>query len=67
VLRVERDLSQEAVESAGQLGANAVGRIESGTSAPSFDSLVGVAEGLGVSLGDLVAEFERQLARRFRT
>jgi transcriptional regulator with XRE-family HTH domain len=67
VLRVERDLSQEAVESAGHLGANAVGRIESGTSAPSFDSLVGVAEGLGVTLGDLVAEFERQLARRSRT
>ena len=63
VLRAERDLSQETVESSGGLGANAVGRMESGTSAPGFDSLVGAAEGLGISLGELIAEYERQLAK----
>lgn len=63
MLRAERDLSQEDVERAGGLGVNAVGRIERGTSAPSFDSIVGVAEGLGVTLTELMAEVERQLKR----
>ena len=63
VLRAERDLSQEEVERAGGLGVNAVGRAERGTSSPSFDTLVGIAAGLGVTLSELIAEVERQLRR----
>ncbi|MBS1870974.1 MAG: helix-turn-helix transcriptional regulator [Actinobacteria bacterium] len=63
VLRAERAVSQEEVEAAGGLGQNAIGRIERGASAPSFDSLVGVAEGLGVPLSVLIEVYERQLAR----
>jgi XRE family transcriptional regulator, regulator of sulfur utilization len=63
VLRAERGVSQEAVERAGGLGQNALTRIERGSSSASFDSLVGIAEGLGVSLGELVGAYEAQLAK----
>jgi transcriptional regulator with XRE-family HTH domain len=63
VLRAERGVSQEDVEGAGGLGQNALGRIERGAVSPSFDSLVGVAAGLGVPLGALVEAYEQQLAR----
>lgn len=63
VLRAERDLSQEDVEAGGGLGQNALTRIERGGVAASFDSLVGIATGLGVSLRDLFDAYEAQLAR----
>ena len=63
VLRAEHGVSQEDVERDGGLGANAIGRMEKGASSPSFDSLVGVAAGLGVPLSVLVEVYERQLAR----
>jgi DNA-binding phage protein len=63
VLRAERGVSQEAVESAGGLGQNALSRIESGEVAPSFDTLVGVATGLGIALSSLVEAYEHQLGR----
>ncbi|HET6448614.1 MAG TPA: helix-turn-helix transcriptional regulator [Conexibacter sp.] len=63
ILRAEHGVSQEDVEAAGGLGQNAIGRIERGASAPSFDSLVGVAAGLGVPLSVLIEVYERQLAR----
>lgn len=63
VLRAEHGVSQEDVERAGGLGQNAIGRIERGASSPSFDSLVGVAAGLGVPLSVLIEGYERQLAR----
>jgi len=66
VLRAEHDVSQEDVERDGGLGANAIGRMERGVSAPGFDSLVGVAEGLGVPLSTLIDVYERQLARASR-
>jgi Helix-turn-helix domain len=62
-LRAENALSREAVEAAGGLGQNALYRIEGGLVSPSFDSLVGVAQGLGVSLRDLIDAYERQLAK----
>jgi DNA-binding XRE family transcriptional regulator len=61
VLRAERGVSQETVEDAGGLGQNALSRIERGDVSPSFDSLVGVAAGLGIPLSVLVATYERQL------
>jgi transcriptional regulator with XRE-family HTH domain len=67
VLRAERGVSQEAVEHAGGLGQNALTRVERGSSSASFDSLVGIAEGLGVSLGELVGAYEAQLARQGAT
>ena len=63
VLRAEHGVSQEDVEREGGLGANAIGRMERGASSPSFDSLVGVAEGLGLPLSALIEAYERQLAR----
>lgn len=63
VLRAERRVSQEAVEAAGGLGQNALSRIESGAVSPSFDSLVGIAVGLGIPLSVLVETYERQLDR----
>jgi DNA-binding Xre family transcriptional regulator len=63
VLRAERAVSQEDVERAGGLGQNALTRIERGSSSASFDSLVAIADGLGISLGELVAAYEAQLAR----
>lgn len=66
ILRAEHGVSQEDVEAAGGLGQNAIGRMERGASSPSFDSLVGVAAGLGVALSVLVEVYERQLARASR-
>lgn len=63
ILRAEHGVSQEDVEAAGGLGPNALTRIERGGVSPSFDSLVGVAAGLGVPLSVLVEGYERQLAR----
>lgn len=59
-------MSQEAVERAGGLGQNALTRIERGGSSPSFDSLVGIAEGFGISLRELIDAYEAQLAKRPR-
>lgn len=66
VLRAERGVSQEDVERAGGLGQNALTRIERGTSSASFDSLVGIAEGLGTSLSELIEAYEAQLAKGSR-
>jgi DNA-binding phage protein len=66
VLRAERRVSQEAVEAAGGLGQNALSRIESGETSPSFDSLVGVASGLGISVSVLAETYERQLEQGAR-
>ena len=63
VLRAEQGASQEDVEAAGGLGQNALTRIERGNVSPSFDSLVGVATGLGVPLSVLIDGYEQQLAR----
>jgi DNA-binding XRE family transcriptional regulator len=63
ILRAGRGVSQEDVEAAGGLGQNAIGRIERGGVSPSFDSLVGVAAGLGVPLSVVIEGYERQLAR----
>jgi DNA-binding phage protein len=63
VLRAEHGVSQEDVERDGGLGANAIGRMERGVSSPSFDTLVGVATGLGVPLSVLIEAYEQQLAR----
>lgn len=62
----EGRLSQERVEEAGDLSPPAVQRIESGRISVGFDILVGVADGLGVSLGELIAEYERQLKKLAR-
>lgn len=66
VLRAEYGMSQESVEAAGGLGQNALTRIERGGVSPSFDSLVGIAAGLGVPLSEVVEAYERQLARAAR-
>jgi transcriptional regulator with XRE-family HTH domain len=62
-MRAERDLSQERVEEAGDLSTPAIQRVESGRISVGFDILVGVADGLGVPLSELIAEYERQLQK----
>jgi transcriptional regulator with XRE-family HTH domain len=63
VLRAERGVSQETVERAGGLGQNALSRIESGDVSPSFDTLLGVANGLELSIAELMQAYEHQLAK----
>lgn len=60
-LRVRRSLKQEEVcESAG-LGRNYLTTLESGRTNPSFEAMVRVSRGLGVSLADLVRVYEERL------
>ncbi|MDO8186476.1 helix-turn-helix transcriptional regulator [Conexibacter sp. JD483] len=66
VLRVERDLTQERVDTAGNLSHNSTKRTESGDTSVGFDILVGVAAGLGVSVSELMVEYERQLQKLTR-
>ncbi len=63
VLRVERDLTQERVDTAGNLSHNSTKRTESGDTSVGFDILVGVAAGLGVPVSELMVEYERQLQK----
>ncbi|MDW5597313.1 helix-turn-helix transcriptional regulator [Conexibacter stalactiti] len=66
VLRVERSLTQERVDTAGNLSHNSTKRTESGDTSVGFDILVGVATGLGVSVSELMVEYERQLQKLSR-
>jgi transcriptional regulator with XRE-family HTH domain len=63
VLRVERSLTQERVDAAGNLSHNSAKRTESGDTSVGFDIIVGVAAGLGVPVSELMVEYERQLQK----
>lgn len=52
-LRTSQDQSQEAVAHAAGLTVAAYGRIERGQANPSWTSVVGIADVLGVSLAEL--------------
>lgn len=57
-LRVSQDLSQEAVAHDAGLTVAAYGRIERGQADPSWTSVVGIADVLGVSLAELGRQFD---------
>lgn len=60
-LRVRRSLKQEEVCAAADLGRNYLTTLESGRTNPSFEALVRVARGLGVSFTELVRVYEERL------
>ena len=55
-LRKQADLSQEKLAEKADLHHNYIGEIERGEKAATIDTLVSVADALGVRLRDLVAE-----------
>jgi transcriptional regulator with XRE-family HTH domain len=59
-LRMSQDRSQEAVAHAAGLTVAAYGRIERGQADPSWTSVVGIVDVLGVSLAELGRRFDEQ-------
>jgi transcriptional regulator with XRE-family HTH domain len=59
-LREERGMAQEEVAFAAGLSTNSVSRIERELNSPLWVTVKRIAEALDVSLGDLVAEVERE-------
>jgi len=60
-LRVRRSLKQEEVCEASGLGRNYLTTLESGRTNPSFEAMVRVARGLGVSFTELAQVYEARL------
>lgn len=60
-LRVRRSLRQEEVQDKGGLSRAYLTGVESGRVSPSFDSLVRIADGLGVELSELIQLYEQRL------
>ena len=60
-LRVRKSLKQEEVCEASGLGRNYLTTLESGRTNPSFDAMVRVARGLGVSFAELARVYEERL------
>jgi transcriptional regulator with XRE-family HTH domain len=60
-LRVRKSLKQEEVCEASGLGRNYLTTLESGRTNPSFDAMVRVARGLGVSFTELARVYEERL------
>lgn len=58
---MRRSLKQEEVCEASGLGRNYLTTLESGRTNPSFDAMVRVARGLGVSFADLARVYEERL------
>jgi transcriptional regulator with XRE-family HTH domain len=60
-LRARKALKQEEVGEAAGLGRNYLTTLESGRTNPSFEALVRLSHGLGITLGELVATYEQRL------
>jgi transcriptional regulator with XRE-family HTH domain len=60
-LRVRKSLKQEEVCEAAGLGRNYLTTLESGRTNPSFEAMVRVARGLGVSFTELMRVYEERL------
>ncbi len=58
-IRRERDLSQEAVASAGGVHPNQVGRLERGAADVCTSTLLRVVAGLGVPLSEVARAYEQ--------
>jgi transcriptional regulator with XRE-family HTH domain len=57
-LRARERLTQQEVAERAGLGRNFVSDLEAGRRRASFDSVVAVARGIGVPLGELIALYE---------
>ena len=55
-IRLHRNLTQEKLAEAAGLDRQAVNRIEHGHTSPHLDTLLCIADALGVSLADLVRD-----------
>ena len=60
-LRLERNLTQEAVAKKAMLSRRYVGQIEVGSCSCSLKTLFRIAEGLGMSPSEVIAEVEMDL------
>lgn len=60
-LRVRKSLKQEEVCEASGLGRNYLTTLESGRTNPSFEAMVRVARGLGVTFTELARVYEERL------
>ena len=60
--REKRQLSQESLSALSGLSRPFVGEIERGESNLSFNSLLALARGLGVSAAEIVAAYEQRVS-----
>ncbi len=60
-VRARHQLSQERVAGRGGVGRKYVGQIERGEIVPSFAALVALANGLDVTLSELIRVYEERL------
>lgn len=58
-LRKERGLSQERLAELIDRSKDAISKMERGINLPAFDTLLKLSEMLGVSLADLIGDFDR--------
>jgi len=58
------NLSQEELADRAKLNRKTVGAIERGEWSPTFVALVSIADGLGVTLGELIRVYEERLAEQ---
>jgi transcriptional regulator with XRE-family HTH domain len=58
-IRREHNLTQEELADRMNSEFPPIGRLERGVSNPTFSSLLRLADGLGVTLGELVGRFEQ--------
>lgn len=65
-LRTERGLSQEELASRAKLHWTYLSDLERGQQTPSLDLLNRIVRGLGVTLADFFAPFDRPFRGRFR-
>jgi transcriptional regulator with XRE-family HTH domain len=64
--RVQRQLSQEGLAALAGLSRTQIGEIERGTTNISFTSLIALADGLQLSLSELIRRYEDDLLARKR-
>lgn len=59
--RVRVGMTQEGLADAAGLGPNYVSQIERGVHRASFDAVTRIADGLGITLSDLIRVYEERL------
>jgi transcriptional regulator with XRE-family HTH domain len=62
-LRVERELTQEAVAHAAEISVTTLAKIETGWYRSRIDTIIRLANALDISAAELVAECEEVLAK----
>ena len=62
-LRVRVGMTQEGLSDAAGLGPNYVSQVERGMHRTSFDAVTRIADGLGITLGELIRVYEERLGQ----